>query len=202
MMRIKRINKEIELYNQNKNLDNYPLNLQYFLNQLNICIQQISFYDDFNNKYNLIITKNNTTFLDLKIPRDYPFKSYMVNEFSLYNGSINDNYFKYLFKLSDKLKNFNKKILYFFFFKQYNLNSSFLNLSDKDCFCCSSIICSSKWNPKCMFINLIFENLEMQFIDKYTQQDNYYDIICLYYQLYNKTFNILPKELVVYILSI
>ena len=214
---LKRINKEIENFYEKKYLENsnYSIYLIDFLDNLNIEIKISNYLD--NNKYFLFINnlQTNTIFLELKIPETYPFKPYSVINYNsifkensmyfskkFYNENYKISYSKYMNKVYDKLKHKDKKIFEFFYNKLYGINCRFLNLEKNSCYCCSSILCNDLWTPSITFNYIIFDHLEIQFIEKYSSNLNYKYLENIYNSLLNHNlFSKLPHEVINKILN-
>ena len=208
----KRINKEIQNFNEKKYLEknNYSYYLIDFLDNLNI--ENIVCNYGSGDKYFLIITNLQTKslFLELEIPDHYPFKPYSVVNYNSiyvsnsiylttkyynYNGNNKISYSKYMNNIYEKIKDKDKTIYAFFFKNLYGFEPKFLNLKKNDCYCCSSIICSNLWSPSLTFNNLIFEQLELRFIEKYSSELGYKYLVNIYNNYYNILHNQLYKKL-------
>jgi hypothetical protein len=204
---LKRINKEISNFNEKKYLEknNYSDYLLKFLNYL--FIENIVCNYGEKDKYFLTITnlQTNLLFLELEIPEHYPFKPYNVVNYSslfiykvsVYSNNINNkiSYSQYMNKIYEKIKYKNKNVYKFFYKTLYGIEPKFLNLKNNDCYCCSSIVCSNLWSPKITFNNLIFEQLELVFIEKYSSNLAYAYLLNIYNNLYNNIYIKIPNEI-------
>ena len=121
-MSIKRINNEI------KKIDPFLT-----LNNLSI-----SFENDDERRV-VSIFQNDKLIMDMYLPNDYPFKPYNIN--LIKNSKYTINYNKWLSNI--KIINNNHHRL----FMSNLLGNNFTISNNSFCFCCSSITCSSKWNP-------------------------------------------------------
>ena len=198
---LKRVNKEIQNFYEKKKFENITsLYLLNFLN--NLSIEVIILDNKHSNDYHLLIKNSliNKIFLQLQIPETYPFTPYKP---IIYDDSDKISYFKYINNVYEKIKYKDKKIYIFFFNKLYGIESRFLKLEKNNCYCCSSIFCTFLWSPAYTFNNIIFDHLEIQFIDKYSSNLNYRYLNNIYYNLFNnhKLFSKLPIELINKILN-
>lgn len=178
---VKRLNKELEFYNS--------LNYKYYIDVFSTIID---------NDERLLLqvkTPNNEIFFNLIVPKDYPFKPY-----NYYSSDIikTSNYYKYIENIYQYLNknNMNKKIIEFFYNIYYQKKSKFLKLSNKDCFCCNSILCSNNWSPSYKISNIIDEVEEIEFINNY--KNNYSDLEYIYN---NNCITNLPDDLFIKILN-
>lgn len=206
---LKRINKEIENFNNknylsnNNNFSNYLIT---FLDNLNVEIV-ISDYDKYGyaDKYFLLIKdlQTNKLFLQIQIPETYPFKPYSVINYNniflksnknLLTNSVNLCYAKYMNNVYEKIKYKNKDIYKFFYKNLYGIESRFLNLQKNNCYCCASITCNDIWSPSITFNNLIFDHIEIQFIETYSS-DIGYKYLCSIYNFNNELYQKLPQEI-------
>ncbi len=203
---LKRINKEIENFFLKKYLEktNYSDFLIKFLDNLNVEII-VSNYDA-KNVYFLDITNIDTKeiFLQLEIPDHYPFKPYNVVKYNSVFVSnylnLSNKYSKYINNIYEKIKDKDKNIYKFFYKNLYGMEPKFLNLKKNDCYCCSSVICSNLWSPSITFNNLIFEQIELQFIEKYSTKLGYKYLTNIYNNylniLYNEVYKKIPDEII------
>ena len=135
-MSIKRINHEI------KRIDPFLT-----LNNLSISFER-------HNERNIVsIFQNNNLIMDIHIPNEYPFKPYNITLLKKYKHTrhyqddkciqIHDtiNYNKWL----SNIKIINNK--YHKLFMSNLLGNNFTISNNSCCFCCSSLTCSSNWNP-------------------------------------------------------
>lgn len=159
----KRINKEIEYFNNNKYLyDNYNHTIKKkFSNFI------FNYVEDEENS-NILIYYNTKLIFILKPNSCYPFKPYDV---IYYKDS--DNYFRYLVNLNKKIEHIDKNILIFFYTMLYQKNPKFLSLNNGECYCCNSLICSYNWTPAFTMANVLLEHIEINFILKYSNILNY-----------------------------
>ena len=97
----------------------------------------------------------------------------------------------------EEVKLLDKKILLFFFENQYLIESKFLNLDNKSCYCCNSITCPSQWSPSCRIDHVLIEYLEFKFIEKYTSRLQYKYLK----NIYNNLFQQLPDEIIINIIN-
>lgn len=219
---LKRINKEIQnfyekKYLENNNFSNYLIN---FLDNLKVEIV-ICDYDKYGYGEKCFLFINNlqsdTVFLELKIPETYPFKPYSVVNYNSiflnnslyfkknyhnYNQNHKISYSKYMNNVYEKIKHKDRKIYQFFYNNLYGIYSRFLNLEKNNCYCCSSIVCNDLWSPAITFNNIIFDHLEIQFIEKYSSNVNYKYLENIYNKLHNsELFTKLPDELINKILN-
>ncbi len=184
----KRINNEIKIFETTKYSPEYNKNIINFFETINIGLC-------YNNNENLIIIKSNEqTILELKIPNDYPFKPFLVvrHDFS------NRNYSQFLNELKTKLykNNINFDIIKFFYKIKYSKESLFLNLNEKECFCCNSLNCSGNWCPKFTIISFLLEYLEIRFINYYANITEYKKIEDIYKKIFNEKISDDIKELI------
>lgn len=216
---LKRINKEIQnfyekKYLENSNFSNYLIN---FLNNLKVEIV-IGDYDKYGygDEYFLFIKnlETNTIFLELKIPESYPFKPYSVVNYNsiflnnsmyfknnYYNQNYNISYSKYMNNAYEKIKHKDKKIYQFFYNNLYSINSRFLNLEKNSCYCCSSIVCNDLWSPSITFNNIIFDHLEIIFIENYSSNISYKYLSNIYNNLFYNILKKIPEEIIKIILQ-
>ena len=194
---IKRVDKEIQNFNDKKYLENnnYSQKVTNFLDNLNVKI----IIGDL--QYFLLIKnlKNNKIFLELEIPDQYPFKPYSVVDYDSIYRKV--DYLKHLNNIYQKIKHRDVNIYKFFYKNLYELNPKFLNLQKDKCFCCYAITCSELWYPSITFNNLILEHLEIQFIENYSSQTGYKYLDNIYGNLLNNIFTKLPGEIIEKILN-
>jgi len=200
-MNLKRVKKELDdIYNE-KYFNNYSNSIIDFIRQFDFKIftLQNNSYEN-NNSYLEIKFKNsNKLLLELHIPKSYPFKPFNVHKHHLNDSNnLNINYLKYLSLINSKnRKMFDSKILKFFFKIKYNIEPKFLNFTNSECYCCSSILCSDYWTPSLKIENLLLEYLELIFIKKYSKPDNYLYLLNIYNNLFDYFNNFkLPDELI------
>ena len=177
---LKRVNKELQDFNEEKYFYKYSQKIIEFFRKLNIEIYTLS--ENSNDKYYLTVRKNDYNIIRLSIPNEYPFKPYQIlnfdnNTFHLYTNIIQDN---------TKFKNIKK--LKFFYKLLYNNKSKFLSHNKIHCYCCSSVTCSANWSPACKIDYILMEYLELEFIKHYCQKNNYDNLIFTYNYLFNVLF--------------
>lgn len=190
---IKRINKEIKNFNDEKYNSTYFNNYKKYFEKLDI---RLIYCDDNNIKHYLEISdkKTNQILLRLIIPSEYPFKPYKILSHHLTCNS-DKNYSKYISELNSKNKIYNNEVLKFFYKIQYN-KPKFLNFDYNTCYCCASYSCPSVWHPGLTLNFFLIEYLELSFINKYSKPYNYLYIENIYNQLFEKYFNKLPNEII------
>ena len=195
----KRINKELENFNDKKYISGLSDRLKILFNKITIDIITESKSNSNIDNYFLKILKNNNFYLELSIPSCYPFKPYDIVDFK-FKYSL--NYFRHLNNLYEKIKFKDKKILLFFFENQYQMQSKFLCLHEKSCYCCHSITCPNNWSPSCRIDHVLLEYLEIEFIQNYTSNLGYKYLLNIYNNLFkNKYFSQLPDEIIKIILN-
>jgi hypothetical protein len=211
---LKRVNKELDDFYNEKYFSNYSENIQNYLRLFHIQVYIINNSKDNSEYFNLKITNknNNKIILECHIPKSYPFKPYIITKFKKFNSDNNNNnsnsdsdkigYHKYLSLINSKNnKIYDNKILAFFYKLQYNIESRFLNLSSTDCFCCSSITCSHIWTPSFKIDHVLLEYLESQYIMNYNQPYSYLKLLNTYNGLFELFyFYKLPNEIIEIIL--
>jgi ubiquitin-protein ligase len=197
---LKRINKEIENFNDKKYISLVSEPIENIFSQITLEVINE------NESYFLKIYKNNKFFLELSISSCYPFKPYEIANIinNIYYNKININnnlnrisYSKHLNNIYEQVKLLDKKILLFFFENQYLIESKFLNLDHKSCYCCNSITCPSQWSPSCRIDHLLVEYLEFKFIKKYTSRLQYKYLK----NIYNNLLQQLPDEIIISIIN-
>ena len=184
-MSLKRVNKEIEkikTFKCNKHVRS-------FFDKLKFTI----IFDDLNI---LEIEMSNKILLRLIIPGDYPFKPYKI----CYHDLANNNYDTYLSKIN-KNKNFDPKVLDFFYTSLYGVKSKFLQLNYDECYCCNSFTCYNNWYPSLTINNVLLEYNEIAFIKKYSKWYNYIYLENIYSCLKINYLNKLPDEIIEIILE-
>lgn len=174
----KRINKEIEYFNNKKYLnDNYNNIIK---NIFSNC--EFNYVEEQEENSNILIYYKTQLIFILKPNICYPFKPYNI----VYYKESN-NYFRYLVNLNKKIEhNINKNILIFFYTILYQKIPKFLSLNNKDCFCCNSLTCSYIWSPAFTMANVLLEHIEISFIVKYSNPLNYKFISNIYNCLIDK----------------
>ena len=194
---LKRINKEIQNYNEKAYLTNNVNFLKPLLSYLagltlEIRTMNISNTDEY---FLLVKDTNNKQILQLKYPEYYPFKPYSVLS---YKSSIMKNemsYYKYLIAIGNKLKHKDKNIYKFFFRNLYGHEPLFLNLNNNDCYCCNSVTCVNLWSPALTINSIILEQLEIRFIESYCSEIGYSYLSAIYNNLMNTVLGKLPDEI-------
>jgi hypothetical protein len=215
---LKRINKEIENYNAKaylttsesagftKHLLNYLAGLV-----LELSIMSISNKDKDKDKdeyFLLIKDANSTQLLQLAYPEYYPFKPYSVLSYrsSIINAknemAKNEmSYYKYLIAVNNAIKHKDKTIYKFFYKNLYGHEPLFLNLGNNDCYCCNSNTCRNIWSPSLTINSIIFEQLEIRFIETYCSKVGYNYLSNIYNNLMHSVLGKLPEEIISAILK-
>ena len=189
---LKRLHKEIQIFNNKNNFYKYNKNIQNFYNNLNI----LEYLSENNDTFLDFKDNNNNLLLTIKVSKSYPFKPYEI----IFNDKTNKlnskiSYFKNISLLGEK-KIYDSNILAFFYKLQYGIDCKFLNLKNNDCFCCNSLFCNNNWNPALTLENILLEYLEIQFIIKYSRPYNYINILNIFNELYDKHLNKLPDDII------
>jgi hypothetical protein len=202
---LKRINKEIQNFNEKTYSTNiFSHKLLEFLGTLNLTIISVKTNNNSNNDEYFLLIKNskNKKLLELKFPEYYPFKPYSVIS---YDSNVKNNllnyeisYYKYLINVNNKLQlNAKNKNIYKFFFKNlYSYEPYFLNLSKNDCYCCNSITCKNMWSPASTINSIIYEYLEIRFIETYSSEIGYSYLCNIYNNLMYNILGKLPEEII------
>jgi len=209
---LKRINKEIENYNAKaylttsesagftKHLLNYLAGLV-----LELSIMSISNKDEY---FLLIKDANATQLLQLAYPEYYPFKPYSVLSYrspiiNAKNEMVKNemSYYKYLIAVNNALKHKDKTIYKFFYKNLYGHEPLFLNLGNNDCYCCNSNTCRNIWSPSLTINSIIFEQLEVRFIETYCTKVGYNYLSNIYNNLMHSVLGKLPEEIISAILK-
>jgi hypothetical protein len=202
---LKRINKEIKNFNEKTYSTNiFSYKLLEFLGNLNLTIISVKTNNNSNNDEYFLLIKNskNKKLLELKFPEFYPFKPYSVIS---YDSNIRNNllhneisYYKYLINVNNKLQlNAKNKNIYKFFFKNlYSYQPYFLDLSKNDCYCCNSITCKNMWSPASTINSIIYEYLEIRFIETYSSEIGYSYLCNIYNNLMYNVLGKLPQEII------
>ena len=202
---LKRINKEIQNFNQKTYSTNiFSHKLLAFLGNLNLNIISVKTNNNTNNDEYFLLIKNskNKKLLELKFPEYYPFKPYSVISYDSnikHDLPYNDiSYYKYLINVNNKLQlNTKNKNIYKFFFKNlYSYEPYFLALSKNDCFCCNSITCKNMWSPASTINSIIYEYLEIRFIETYSSEKGYSYLCNIYNNLMHNILGKLPEEII------
>ena len=210
---LKRINKELQNFNEKTYCSNiFSHKLLAFLGNLSLTIIAVnsnsnSNSNTTNDEYILLIKNSkNTKLLELKFPEYYPFNpfsvinydSYIKNEL-LYNKI---SYYKYLINVNNKIQTKDKHIFKFFFKNLYSLQPVFLDLSKNDCYCCNSITCKDLWSPASTINLIIYEYLEIRFIETYSSINGYKYLCNIYNNLMHNILGKLPQEIIETILDL
>ena len=160
-------------------------------------------HDYYSNKpisLHVINKKSNLICLEISLPRDYPFKppSIIVNPYQ-----NPQNYNKMIANMSNNQKySYDELFSALFFiiaFNPFYFNTSlFSHLTQfNSCFCCSSISCSTNWNPALTIADLIKEYSLMINFKRFRKP--------YYLKLFNNLFNTdqysIPEEIIIKILS-
>ena len=202
---LKRINKEIQNFNEKTYSTNiFSHKLLAFLRNLNLTIIRVNTSNNSNNDEYFVLIKNskNKKLLEVKFPEYYPFNPYSVISYdsNIKNDLLNNeiSYYKYLINVNNKLQlNAKNKNIYKFFFKNlYSYEPYFLNLSKNDCFCCNSITCKNMWSPASTINSIIYEYLEIRFIETYSSEKGYSYLCNIYNNLMYNILGKLPEEII------
>jgi hypothetical protein len=202
---LKRINKEIQNFNEKTyNTNIFSHKLLAFLRNLNLTIIRVNTSNNSNNDEYFVLIKNkkNKKLLEVKFPEYYPFNPYSVISYdsNIKNDLLNNeiSYYKYLINVNNKLQlNAKNKNIYKFFFKNlYSYEPYFLNLSKNDCFCCNSITCKNMWSPASTINSIIYEYLEIRFIETYSSEKGYNYLCNIYNNLMYNILGKLPEEII------
>ena len=205
---LKRINKEIKNFNEKMYCSHiFSYNLLAFLGNLNLTIISVNTNNNTNKDEYFVLIKNkkNKTLLELKFPEYYPFKPYSVISYdsNIKNALLNNeiSYYKYLINVGNKIQARNKNIYKFFFINLYSYEPYFLNLSKNDCYCCNSITCKNMWSPASTINSVIYEYLEIRFIETYSSEKGYNYLCNIYNNLMHNILGKLPQEIIETILD-
>lgn len=195
---LKRINKEIQNYNEKAYLTNNVNFLKPLLSYLAGLTLEVSTINISNKDEYFLLVKdtNNKQILQLKYPEYYPFKPYSVLS---YKSSIMKNemsYYKYLISIGNKLKHKDINIYKFFFRNLYGHEPLFLNLNSNECYCCNSVTCVNLWSPALTINSIILEQLEIRFIESYCSEIGYSYLSAIYNNLMNTVLGKLPDEII------
>jgi hypothetical protein len=202
---LKRINKEIQNFNEKTYSTNiFSHKLLALLGNLNLTIIRVNTSNNSNNDEYFVLLKNskNKKLLEVKFPEYYPFNPYSVISYdsNIKNDLLNNeiSYYKYLINVNKKLQlNAKNKNIYKFFFKNlYSYEPYFLNLSKNDCFCCNSITCKNMWSPASTINSIIYEYLEIRFIETYSSEKRYSYLCNIYNNLMYNILGKLPEEII------
>lgn len=204
---LKRINKEIQNYNtkaylasiESAGFSKYLLDYLAGL-KLEISIMTISDKDEY---FLLIKDANNAQILQLAYPEFYPFKPYSVLSYRspIINTKNHMSYYKYLIAVNNTIKHKDKTIYKFFYKNLYGHEPLFLNLCNNECYCCNSNTCTNVWSPSLTINSIIFEQLEIQFIETYCSNNGYNYLANIYNKLMHTILGKLPEEIISVILK-
>lgn len=207
---LKRINKEIQNFNEKAYLANggFTKHLLNYLSglKLELSIMSISDKDEY---FLLIKDANNEQLLQLAYPEYYPFKPYSVLSYtpvlsytsSIINAKNEMSYYKYLIAVNNAIKHRDKHIYKFFYKNLYGKEPLFLNLASNDCYCCNSNTCANIWSPSLTINSIIYEQLEIRFIETYSSKLGYSYLCAIYNNLMHSVLGKLPEEIISVILK-
>ena len=206
---LKRINKELQNFNEKTYCSNiFSHKLLTFLGNLTLTIIAVNSNNNNTNNdeyYLLIKNSKNKLILELKFEEYYPFKPYSVISYdsNIKNALLNNeiSYYKYLINVGNKIQARNKNIYKFFFNNLYSYEPYFLNLSKNDCYCCNSITCKNMWSPASTINSVIYEYLEIRFIETYSSEKGYNYLCNIYNNLMHNILGKLPQEIIETILN-
>ena len=205
---LKRINKEVQNFNEKTYCSNiFSHKLLAFLGNLGLTIISIKTNNNSNNDEYILLIKNskNKKLLELKFPEYYPFNPYSVINYDSYikNELLHNkiSYYKYLINVGNKIQTKDKHIFKFFFKNLYSLQPVFLDLSKNDCYCCNSITCKDIWCPALTINSIIYEYLEIRFIETYSSETGYNYLCNIYNNLMHNILGKLPQEIIETILK-
>jgi len=206
---IKRINNEIKYFNEKKYLtnDEFPDSIIQFFENLDFYMKYNDLHDIYHglnyrncdeDAVHLKIFYNENFLVDLKIPTDYPFRSFNISKHHMCN---NVNFNSHINKLSNLTNALDKNILQFFYIIQYGIKPRLINVLEKNtkCYCCSSITCDKNWSPGRRICDFLLEYNELMFIDKNTKKKTYKSIHATYTALHALYFHKLPVEIMEHI---
>ena len=211
---LKRITKEVQNFNEKTYCSNiFSHKLLAFLGNLSLTIIAVnsnsnSNSNTTNDEYILLIKNSkNKKLLELKFPEYYPFNPYSVISYE--SNVINNlphyeiSYYKYLINVNNKIqhKSKDKNIFKFFYKNLYCLQPVFLDLSNIDCYCCNSITCRNMWSPASTINSIIYEYLEIRFIETYSSENGYSYLCNIYNNLIHNILGKLPQEIIETILK-
>lgn len=202
---LKRINKEIKNFNEKTYSTNiFSHKLLAFLGNLSLTINAVNTNSNTTNDTYYLLIKNskNENLLELKFPEYYPFKPYSVISYKS-NAKNEISYYKYLINVGNKIqdKSKDKNIFKFFYKNLYSLQPVFLDLSKNDCYCCNSISCKDLWSPASTINSIIYEYLEIRFIETYSSENGYSYLCNIYNNLMHNILGKLPQEIIETILK-
>lgn len=187
---LKRVNKELEIY-KTKRIEDYPDSLKkFFIN----CMVELYITNYDNEDQHFLEIKNDVFLLTLKIPKQYPFEPYSVDNI-FYNKNQLISYHKYINNICNNSKKYDYEILNFFYKILYGKENKYLKNKKNTCYCCESLTCKNNWNPALTLNDIVIELLEIKFIEKYCTKTKYE----LLENLYNNLFFKLPSDIKNYI---
>ena len=205
---LKRINKEIKNFNEKMYCSHiFSHNLRKLLGNLSLTINAVNSNSNTKNDEYFLLIKNskNKLLLQLKFPEYYPFKPYSVISYnSNFKNDLLHNeisYYKYLINVGNKIQTKDKRIFKFFFKNMYSLQPVFIDLSKNDCYCCNSITCKDLWSPASTINSIIYEYLEIRFIETYSSETGYNYLCNIYNNLIHNILGKLPQEIIETILD-
>ena len=206
---LKRIAKEVQNFNEKTYCSNiFSHKLLAFLGNLSLTIIAVNSNSNTTNDEYILLIKNskNTKLLELKFPEYYPFNPYSVINYDSYikNELLHNkiSYYKYLININNKIQTKDKHIFKFFFINLYSLQPIFLDLSKNDCYCCNSITCKDLWSPASTINLIIYEYLEIRFIETYCSSNGYSYLCNIYNNLMHNILGKLPQEIIETILDL
>jgi len=186
---LRRVNKEIENFKIKIKKNTYPLKILNFFNNLKFEISSNE-----NKNYLMIYDKYLNLFSQLEINQSYPFKPYNVVYF---NSKNRVPYLKNLNNLTEIFKKRDTEMYAFFYKCMYLSDPKLLNLKKFECYCCNSLMCTNEWCPSFTFTNLLFELLEIKFIECYSSNIGYRYIK----NIHDKLFIKLSDDLILHIIK-
>lgn len=172
---IKRTNNELKYFDEKKYMKDDITNK---LKELYDDLYFIRYENKNDNTYHIEIRciKMDEFIIDIIYPKNYPFSSYSIYKYNLYNKTYNYNVYL-LNILSNKLRKYPEYIilLNYLFNNLYNKGSIFLKNKDiyNICLCCKSLTCPHNWSPGLTINNLILEYYEVLFINEQCSMKNY-----------------------------
>ena len=113
-----------------------------------------------------------------------------------YNKTRNVPFHKYMNNIAETTKDKNLDILILFYKILFQATPTFLQLTKKDCYCCSSISCGNNWSPSYTISDLLIEYYEIEFINHYCQKENYKLLENTHNYLFKNIFANLPDEII------
>lgn len=210
-LHIRRINKEIVDYKNQKNFEKYSKKYCEIFNKLRLSLYAIKAHESDDEDYYLDILDGLSKYQDsvdrdncvivLKIPTNYPFKPYQITYYNKTDAN-KLSYHKYMIDISQTTKNKNLDILILFYKILYGSTPKFLLLSKNDCYCCSSITCGNNWYPSHTVADLLHEYYEIEFIKHYCKKENYKLLVKTHNYLFKTLFAKLPDEIIEEILNV